>query len=346
MIDINKSQNVSSSFFSSSEQQPHSKTSNTNIYSKTNIKIIKFNKPTNIINTQKSFKFKLPALNNNKILKRCQINNLLHKSNSFNNINSSNTANRLKKNLNILKTPLKNNSCNFGRNIEYNNKLQTPFFKSSFSSTDCLDNNSTKNANGTNLTNIFGDILPKKFLTKLKNKSPINFHRTLMNSFEIKQNKIINSFYNKIKIEENEKYIKGILENKKEIKTGIYGPNNNIINVIRARMERIKYDRQYKVKDQEIKDIIEDEILDAQVKLKRKAIKINLNDYTKESPLYMQKIANYRYLKKCNNILFFNRQSKIPLIIEDGESVIKLVQDAVDVVKSKKYDLKTRDNIK
>ena len=342
MVDINKSQNASSF----SEPQSHIKTSNSAINLNDNIKIIKFNILSNTINSQKTSKRKLPSLYGIKTLKHSQIHNLFQKSNSFNISNPLNNTNQINKNFEIIKTPLKNNSCNFEKNTGFTYKLQTQFFKSSFTSSDSLDIHSTKNSVRQNFANFYANILQKKPKIKLVEKNPTSFHRTLMNSFEIKQKKRINDFYNKLNLEENIKFINEVLENKKEIKTGIFGPNNNKISAIRARMERIKYDKQYKIKNQEIKDIIEDEILDAQLKLKRKPIKINFDNPSGELPLYLQKIDNYRYLKKFNNILFFNKQAKIPVILDNGETVIRLVKDAVNVIKSKKYDLKTRDNIK
>ena len=72
-------------------------------------------------------------------------------------------------------------------------------------------------------------------------------------------------------IEEEDNYIQNIGKKpEKKKKMGIFGSRNNIINIIRAEMERLKYDNIYKGVDADLKEMIIDEIMDAQLKLKRK----------------------------------------------------------------------------
>ena len=56
----------------------------------------------------------------------------------------------------------------------------------------------------------------------------------------------------------------------KKLNTGIYGPSNNIVSVIMARIMRLKLDNDYKGVDEDLKELIKDEIIEAQVKLKMK----------------------------------------------------------------------------
>ena len=93
------------------------------------------------------------------------------------------------------------------------------------------------------------------------------FHNKIMSENRLSCEKTI--YKENLKFDEQKKgnYISSILsgsdEKKDSIKTGIYGPNNNIVSVIRAKMERLKYENEYKGIDSEVKELIKDEIMDA-----------------------------------------------------------------------------------
>ena len=120
----------------------------------------------------------------------------------------------------------------------------------------------------------------------------------------------------------------------KKIKTGIFGPNNNIVSVIRAKMERLKYDNIYKGVNDDIKEIIKDEIMDAQVKLKRKPQNLILNK-NEIRPLYIRKMDKYRYLSNMNKIREINQVSTIPVLEKDRNIMLKLFNDAFDILRNK-----------
>lgn len=131
-------------------------------------------------------------------------------------------------------------------------------------------------------------------------------------------------------------------ENKK-MKTGIYGPTNNIVSVIRAKMERLKYDNEYRGVDPELKELIKDEIMDAQVRLKRKPEELTKKKF-KIRPLYLRKLDQYRYLSKMNTIREINQLSLTPVIIKDGQAILKLINDAFDNFKINKENTRKKEN--
>ena len=166
------------------------------------------------------------------------------------------------------------------------------------------------------------------------------FHKKLMSMNKLNHEKNIREKYlemvNKDKIN-NDTYIKSIIDekNEKEIRTGIFGPRTNIVSVIRAKMESLKYDNEYKKVDEDIKEMIKDEIMDAQVKLKRKpidlcAIKGGIR------PLYLKKMDKYRYLSTMNEIRQLNQKSNSSIIIQDGNIMIKLINDAFNLFRNQK----------
>ena len=128
-------------------------------------------------------------------------------------------------------------------------------------------------------------------------------------------------------------YIKSLEENpsKKQPKTGIFGPRNNILNIIRAEMERLKYDNLYKNVKVDIKELIKDEIMDAQVKLKRKPVELKYNKKL-ERPLYLQKMDKYRYISSINKIRQLNQMASISVLEQDGNIMKKLSNDAYDAL--------------
>ena len=169
-----------------------------------------------------------------------------------------------------------------------------------------------------------------KLISKYGVKNIFNFHKNLMAINKISYDKSLRQNYINITKEENIKkdnYINNI--SKKDIKTGIFGPSNNIVSVIRAKMERLKYDKIYKGVDDDIKELIKDEIMDAQVKLKRKPDELNKKKF-QIRPLYLRKLDKYRYLSKMNIIREINQMSNTPVIVKDGQVMLKLINDAFD----------------
>jgi hypothetical protein len=171
-------------------------------------------------------------------------------------------------------------------------------------------------------------ILLKNF-KKYKLKKDLNFHRNLM-SLNIEK---LNSSNQNEQKETEDEYIKNIGEDpsKKPPKTGIFGPRNNIINIIRAEMERLKYDNIYKGVELEIKELIKDEIMDAQVKLKRKPENLVFNKKL-ERPLYLKKIDKYKYISSMNKTRELNQIANVSVVEEDGNIMKRLANDAYDAL--------------
>jgi len=236
-----------------------------------------------------------------------------------------------------------NNNSNFDTNhfIFRNNKLNNSFlnkidssktiFKKRFSNRfkkilqekEKNDDNKSLRLNKSTIS-IFVDNFKR-----YKIKNDLTFHRKLMahNSRRINYN-----IKNEMKTPEDS-YIKSLDENpsKKLPKTGIFGPRNNILNIIRAEMERLKYDNLYKNVKVEIKELIKDEIMDAQVKLKRKPVDLKYN-IKLERPLYLQKMDRYRYISSINKIRQLNQVASIPVLEQDGNIMKKLSNDAYDAL--------------
>ena len=169
------------------------------------------------------------------------------------------------------------------------------------------------------------------------------FHQKIMSSNKILCDKKINEedekFANQYKKNINiEEMLLGNNDKNKKIKTGIYGPNDNIVSVIRAKMERLKYDNEYRGVDPDLKELIKDEIMDAQVKLKRKPEELNRKKF-QIRPLYLKKLDQYRYLSKMNNIREINQMSCTPVIVKDGQVMLKLINDAFDNFKMNRNEL-------
>ena len=160
-----------------------------------------------------------------------------------------------------------------------------------------------------------------------------DFHNKIMSNNKLSYEKILNEEYQKYEQQINKLDIEEMLlemnDKNKKIKTGIYGPNDNIVSVIRAKMERLKYDNEYRGVDPELKELIKDEIMDAQVKLKRKPDELNKKKF-QIRPLYLRKLDQYRYLSKMNNVREINQMSNTPVIVKDGQVMLKLINDAFD----------------
>ena len=170
-------------------------------------------------------------------------------------------------------------------------------------------------------------IIPKKI------KSISTFHKRLMEQNCLSCKRKLKEDYIKLKNNETDKEeVKNIIFGKSssnKINTGIFGPSNNIVSVIRRGIERLRLDNEYKGVKEDIKELIKDEIIDAQVKLKRKPISLTIKK-REITPLYKKKMDKYRYLKKMNLVREINQNSTTPIIVDDGHMMIKLINKAFD----------------
>ena len=168
-----------------------------------------------------------------------------------------------------------------------------------------------------------------KNLKKYKIKSDFNFHRNLM---AINNEKINYSIINSNK-EKEDTYLKNIFEDpsKKPPKISIFGPRNNIINILREEMERLKYDNIYKDVQEDLKELIKDEIMEAEVRLKRQPENLVFNKKL-EIPSYIKKMDKYKYISSINKIRELNQIGNISVIEEDGNIMKRLANDAYDAL--------------
>lgn len=190
------------------------------------------------------------------------------------------------------------------------------------------DKENNNDSKGLKLSNSSISIMMSNF-KKYKIKSDLDFHKKLM---EHNNQKINNNIINEMK-EPEDSYIKSIDEDpsKRPPKTGIFGPRNNMLNIIRYEMERLKYDNLYKNVKVDIKELIKDEIIDAQVKLKRKPDVLKYNKKL-ERPLYLKKIDRYKYISSMNKIRQLNQMAIISVLEADGNIMKKLANDAYDAL--------------
>lgn len=164
------------------------------------------------------------------------------------------------------------------------------------------------------------------------------FHSKIMSENRLSCEQTNNKENLKFDEQKQGNYISSILSGggeKNNIKTGIYGPNNNIVSVIRAKMERLKYDNEYKGIDSEIKEMIKDEIMDAQVKLKRKPEDL-FKEKIQMKSLCSKKIDQYKYLTRMNSLREINQVTTTPIVVKDGQVMLKLIKDAFDYFKVNK----------
>ena len=242
---------------------------------------------------------------------------------------SSNSTNQ-NSNYEIKQISLKKNNINnsFLKKINRQNLKLKNLFGNRFKniSIDKEKNDINKSLKQSNSTT---SILIKNF-KKYKIKKDLNFHRDLMAINNEKLNNYINEQNNKIT---EDIYLKSIAEDpsKKQPKTGIFGPRNNIINIIRAEMERLKYDNIYKGVEEDIKELIKDEIMDAQVRLKRKPENLVFNKKL-QKPFYIQKMEKYKYISSMNKIRELNQVANISVIEHDGNIMKRLANDAYDAL--------------
>ena len=259
-----------------------------------------------------------------------------------NNINTDNLADNIRYN-----TPSKRYLCNnFNNNFDKNNNYSSIFEKcrkkiylpSRIPLILQKNYSGIKSTNFRNSENLENPLLEFK---KYKIPPMKNFHNRIMSQNRSACMKKINKEYIEMKKELQKngyEYLKSLNDENKPVKTGIYGPPSNIVSVIRAKMERLKYDGEYKGVNFDIKELIKDEIMDAQVKLKRKPIKLDVSKYQKIRPAFLKKLDNLRYLSHMNRIRAINQNLNIPIVVKDGNAMLKLVSDAFDIFKVKKYN--------
>ena len=96
-------------------------------------------------------------------------------------------------------------------------------------------------------------------------------------------------------------------------------------------MERLKYDNIYKGVEEDIKELIKDEIMDAQVRLKRKPENLVFNKKL-QKPFYIQKMEKYKYITSMNKIRELNQVANISVIEHDGNIMKRLANDAYDAL--------------
>jgi hypothetical protein len=173
---------------------------------------------------------------------------------------------------------------------------------------------------------------------KEKITSPIHFHRRLMSKNIDSYNLSKLNDYIKYSDKENKKIQEKLNE---KITTGIYGPNNNLLSIILARMERLKINHEFKemVSDPDIQKILQDEFMLGQVRLKRKPKKIVIGKNNEIKSLCMQKLEKYNYLSSQNKIMYVNPIGNLPKMIEDNEIMYKYYDDAYNIFKEKKYKI-------
>ena len=266
-----------------------------------NINDIKLFKENNLLN-----RYKLPSINFN--------------------INSDNSTNQ-NSFKNYGKFPISLQKNKFGDSLEklfFNRqKKLRNLFKNFFDEKD-------KNNNTLQLSRSNSTIILLKNLKKYRIRNDLNFHKNLMSFNKDKLNKSYQE--SKKTIIEEDNYIQNIgKEPEKKKKMGIFGSRNNIINIIRAEMERLKYDNIYKGVDADLKEMIIDEIMDAQLKLKRKPENLVFNKKL-ERPLYLKKIDKYKYISSMNRIRVLNQIANVSVVEEDGNIMKRLSNDAYDAL--------------
>ena len=293
---------------------------------------LKINFPSNNLSLVEN-KYKTPKLSINN-----SSSNLLKENYKINELklpsikclfSSSNSTNQ-NSNYEIKQISLKKNNINnsFFKKINRQNLKLKNLFGNRFKNIS-IDNEKNDINKSLKQSNSTTSILIKNF-KKYKIKKDLNFHRDLMAINNEKLNNYIYEQNNKIT---EDSYLKSIAEDpsKKQPKTGIFGPRNNIINIIRAEMERLKYDNIYKGVEEDIKELIKDEIMDAQVKLKRKPENLVFNKKL-QKPFYIQKMEKYKYISSMNKIRELNQVANISVIEHDGNIMKRLANDAYDAL--------------
>ena len=104
-----------------------------------------------------------------------------------------------------------------------------------------------------------------------------------------------------------------------------------------ARIQRLRLENEYKGVDEELKELIKDEIIDAQVRLKMKPNIITMKK-GKSNPLFLEKLNKYKYLTKLNLMREINQNAVVPIMVNDGNMMIKLINEAFGIFKMKNKD--------
>lgn len=191
-----------------------------------------------------------------------------------------------------------------------------------------LNNNKLRKSSSVEIIPIKGIPSAWQFHKKLMEQNKISYNRRLKREYK--------KFRNSTRDKEKEKVKEMVFEKRenRKSKTGIFGPNNNIMSIIMAKMQRLRLDNEYKGVDEELKELIKDEIIDAQVKLKMKPTMISLKK-GKIRPLYIKKLDRYKYLTKMNLIREVNQNAAVPHLVNDGNMMIKLINEAFDTFRIK-----------
>ena len=261
-------------------------------------------------------------------------------------IRSKSISSKIKRRKVFSNISIKKNKCLCIDNIDsyipkYKNKKI--FLKRNFSTKNIINKNSIIKFDKPNLhiSNLspkinFEFIFPKKF------QNPINFHQELMLKNIESYNMSKLNDYKKIIKEENKKIEEKLNE---KVTTGIYGPKNNVLSIILARMERLKINHEFKEKvtNPEIQKILQDEFMLAQMRLNRKPKKIIIGKNNEIKSLCMKSLEKYNYLSSQNKIMYVNPIGNLPKMIEDNEIMYKYFDDAYNFFKDKKHkiDLKS-----
>ena len=180
------------------------------------------------------------------------------------------------------------------------------------------------------------EILPVKDIPNV-----YEFHKKLMEQNQISCTRRLKGELIKYRdsLRDKEKIKEMVFENrdKRKSNTGIYGPNNNIVSIIMARIQRLRLENEYKGVDEELKELIKDEIIDAQVRLKMKPNIITMKK-GKSNPLFLEKLNKYKYLTKLNLMREINQNAVVPIMVNDGNMMIKLINEAFGIFKMKNKD--------
>ena len=160
---------------------------------------------------------------------------------------------------------------------------------------------------------------PSKFHNKLMNKNISSYNKSQIDEYI---EKLKNDKFNDIEI---------LKQQRESCITGIYGPSSNIFNVIRANIERVKYDNDYLGVKNDIKEMIKDEIMLAKVKLKIKPKPLIYDRSNKIKPLYLKKFDDIKYIASKNKINIINQNAKIPTILNDGAVMNSYLNDALKI---------------
>ena len=177
------------------------------------------------------------------------------------------------------------------------------------------------------------------FPTNIKFKCPGNFHHKLMQrNIDIYNNSKLNEY---LELKQKEKMEELDKEKFREehVSTGIYGPSNNLLSIIRARMERIRIDSEYQGAKPELKEMVKDEIMLAKLKLKIKPQKFVVGKQNIIRPLYERKFDKYRYLSSQNKISQLNRIGNVPIAVNDDEIMYNLYDEAYKAFKEKRHQV-------